>query len=207
MKKYLLLIFAFVLFCGHDMYLKFDTYFLQPDSEAIIKLYNGTFDRSDNVIDRDRMVDVSLVGNGQHLHPEATQWSDRKNTTLLQFTTGEAGTWVAGVSTRPRSLAMEAEAFNRYLKNDGVLDMLTWREENNAMDQDAVEQYSKHVKTIFQVGDRFTKDWQTKLGYPIEFVPMSNPYHLHDDEALEALLREIGEVSRRERERGRERDR
>lgn len=46
------------------MFLKLDSYFLEPDKPALIRLYNGTFDKSDNVIDRNRMADVSLVGGG-----------------------------------------------------------------------------------------------------------------------------------------------
>lgn len=176
MKRLFFLAFAFLIFSSHDMFLKLDSYFLQPNSPALIQLYNGTFDKSENVIDRNRMIDVSLVGNGQRTKVDTTQWSEKDSITLLNFTTGEAGTWVAGVSTHPRNIEMNAEDFNEYLEHDGVLDMLKWRKDNNALDKNAIEKYSKHVKTIFQVGDKKTDDWQTILGYPIEFVPLSNPY-------------------------------
>lgn len=188
MKRLFLLLTALVIFSSHDMYLKFDSYFLPVHTEVTLQLFNGTFERSDNVIDRNRMADVSLIGPGQHLHPDTSQWMEKDSTTLLQFKTGESGTWVAGVSTRPRSIAMAAADFNAYLEHDGVLDMLQWREENNALGQDAVEKYSKHVKAIFQVGNRLTNDWQKVLGYPIEFVPLSNPYHLHEEEPLRIRL-------------------
>jgi len=64
MKKIVLALIAVVVFSSHDMYLKLDTYFLQPNTSARIQLFNGTFDNSDNAIARDRMADVSLVGNG-----------------------------------------------------------------------------------------------------------------------------------------------
>lgn len=179
MKKIYLLLLALVVFSSHDMFLKLDTYFLPPNAPAAIQLYNGTFEESDNVITRDRMVDVSLVGNGNRIKVDTAQWSEKDKMTILSFTTGEAGTWVAGVSTRARNIEMAADDFNGYLEHDGVMDMLNWRKDNNAMDQDAVEKYSKHVKTIFQVGDQLTNDWQTVLGYPIEFVPMENPYDMH----------------------------
>ncbi len=86
---------------------------------------------------------------------------------------------------------MDAEAFNSYLKHDGVLDMLSSREENNLLESDAIEKYSKHVKAIFQVGDKKTNDWSTSLGYPIEFIPLSNPYDLSTGDTLQVkLLRE-----------------
>lgn len=61
------------------------------------------------------------------------------------------------------------------------------------MDQPAVEKYSKHVKTIFQVGDKTSDDWSTVLGYPIEFVPMENPYDLHPGHTLSVRLLFQGE--------------
>ena len=188
MKKTIFLAVAFLIFSSHDMYLKMGTYFLQPNTPSTIKLFNGTFDKSENVITRNRMNDVSLVGNGTRSKVDTSQWSEINNITVLNFTTGEAGTWIAGVSTNPNNIEISAKEFNEYLEHDGVLDMLDWRKQNNALDQDAVEKYSKHVKTIFQVGDKKTDDWQTVLGYPIEFVPMSNPYDAHAGDNLSVKL-------------------
>ncbi|MEL6667554.1 MAG: DUF4198 domain-containing protein [Bacteroidota bacterium] len=175
------------------MFLKLDGYFLEPNKPATIRLYNGTFDRSENVIDRDRMIDVSLVQNGERTELDTSQWREEGVTTLLDLRTEEEGTYVVGLSTRARNIEMAAEDFNNYLDHDGVLDMLEYRRENDLLGQDAVEKYSKHVKTIFQVGAEKTDDWQTVLGYPIEFVPLGNPYNLHVDEELEVRLLWQGE--------------
>ncbi|WPP49732.1 DUF4198 domain-containing protein [Catalinimonas niigatensis] len=193
MKKTFLLLTVFVLFSNHDMYLKLDAYFLQPDTPATIELFNGTFDKSENVITRDRMVDMSLVGNGKRSQVDSAQWSEKDSVTMLSFNTGEPGTWIAGISTAPRSIELPAADFNDYLEHDGVLDMLEWRQENDAMEVDAVERYSKHVKAIFQVGDKRTNDWQTALGYPIEFIPLTNPYDLHTGDELQVQLLLRGE--------------
>ena len=179
MKKVLFLLLAAGLFSSHDMFLKLDTYFLPPDSATIVQLYNGTFEESSNVIARDRMEDVSVVAAGRRTRLDTTQWSERDSTTLLQLQTGAPGTYVVSVSTRARSIALAADDFNGYLEHDGILDMLQSRTENNTLDQDAVELYSKHVKSIFQVGEESSTDWQTVLGYPLEFVPLENPYDLH----------------------------
>ncbi|NNF35030.1 MAG: DUF4198 domain-containing protein [Saprospiraceae bacterium] len=188
MKKLILLIFAYVIFSSHDMFLKMGTYFLNPNTPSTIKLYNGTFDKSENIIARTRMQDVSLVGNGTRTRVDSNLWSEMNNITILNFNSGEAGTWVAGVSTTANSIELNAQDFNEYLDHDGVLDMLNWRKENNAMEEDAIEKYSKHVKAIFQVGDKNTEDWKTVLGYPIEFVPTSNPYHFHSGDDFSAHL-------------------
>ena len=184
MKHYILLTFAFMVFSSHDMYLKLDTYYLKSDSDVRVLLYNGTFEKSDNVITRDRMTDVSLVGNDTRVRLDTSQWTEEGDVTILNFRTGKPGTWVAGVSTAARNIEMDAEAFNSYLEHDGVLDMIELRKAKGNMNDPAIERYSKHVKAIFQVGDQLSNDWQTPLGYPIEFVPMDNPSDMHPGHAM-----------------------
>jgi uncharacterized GH25 family protein len=166
-----------------------ETYFLQPNQEATLSLYNGTFEKSENIITRDRMLDASVVAQGKRSAINPAQWKDKDSTiTQLPFTTGEAGTYVAGVSTKARTIELTAEKFNNYLKHDGVINMFEYRTENNLLDQDAVESYQKHVKAIYQVGDVKTDDWKTILGYPIEFVPQENPYEKYTGDNLKVQL-------------------
>ena len=184
MKRLTFVFIALLLLTSHDMFLKFDSFILEPNKPASLHLYNGTFDRSDNIITRDRMLDVSIVGNDQRtVHPDS-MWMDVGSTTVLNFLSGDLGTYVAGVSTAARSLEMSAEDFNGYLEHDGVLDVLEQRKKDGKEGESANEKYSKHVKVIFQVGDRKTNDWNTNLGYPIEFIPQSNPYDLKINENI-----------------------
>ncbi|MEM7659612.1 MAG: DUF4198 domain-containing protein [Bacteroidota bacterium] len=185
------LLFTFFLLCSHDLYLKMETYFLEPNQEATLSLYNGTFETSENVITRDRMLDASVVAQGERVPIQPDQWQDQDSTiTQLTFTTGKAGTYVAGVSTKARNIELTAEKFNSYLEHDGVLDMLEARTQNDLLGEDAVESYQKHVKAIYQVGDVKTQDWSTVMGYPIEFVPQANPYEKYsgDQVAVQLLL-------------------
>jgi uncharacterized GH25 family protein len=180
---------AILLLCSHDLYLKMETYFLQPNQEATVSLYNGTFEKSENIITRDRMLDASFVAQGKRVAINPEQWKDKDSTiTQVTFNTGEAGTYVAGVSTKARNIELTAKKFNDYLLHDGVLDMLNDRKKNNLLNQDAVESYQKHVKAIYQVGEVKTNDWNTVLGYPIEFVPQANPYEKYSGESLKVQL-------------------
>ncbi|WP_179346601.1 DUF4198 domain-containing protein [Winogradskyella ursingii] len=179
---------AFVLLCSHDMFIKFDNYFLQPNTQAVLQLFNGTFEKSDNVIDRNRMTDVSLVGSGNRTAVDSTQWFEKDDITFLNFKTGNEGTWVAGLSTAARDIELTAEDFNKYLKSDGVLEILDKRKASKTLNENAVEKYSKHVKAIFQVGNKKTNDYNVNLGYPIEFIPLQNPYNIHPGHNLEVKL-------------------
>ncbi len=189
MRKTFYLLLASVLLCSHNLYIKMEKYFLQPNQEATLSLYNGTFEKSDNIITRDRMLDASVIAQGKRRVIDPEQWKDQDSTvTQLTFTTGEAGTYVAGVSTKARNIELTAEKFNSYLEHDGVLDMLEQRKRDSVLDQDAIESYEKHVKAIYQVGKVKTNDWSAVLGYPIEFVPQANPYEKYSGEKLEVQL-------------------
>ena len=192
-KKTLLTGIALLLVVGslyaHDMYLKLSTYFLAPNTDATIALYNGTFDKSENVITRDRMLDVSIVGPGDEVvHPDTSAWWEKDNVTWLDFKTGAAGTYVLGVSTASRIIELTGEEFNTYLEHDGVLDMLEARKQQGTLGNAARERYSKHVKAIYQVGDKQTDAYAHRLGYPIEIVPLSNPYELSVGASCEVLV-------------------
>jgi uncharacterized GH25 family protein len=158
---------------AHDLFLKFDSYFLQPNSKATVRLLNGSFRASENPVARDRMVDVSIVsGASSRMNPPVAGWRDEGKMALLSFQTGETGTYVAGVSTKPREFALKAAQFNNYLSHDGVPDTLAERKKNNELTKDVHERYSKHVKAIFQVGDARTDSFKVALGYPVEIIPL-----------------------------------
>lgn len=164
---------------AHDMFLVVPDHYVASDSTVTISLYNGTFEKSENTIDRDRMVDVTVVdGKGQSTHPTDDQWSENETVTVLSFEAGAPGTHVVGVSTKSRVIELSAEDFNEYLEHDGVLDVLEARRKAGLLDSPARELYAKHVKTILQVGERATESWKHRLGYPIEIVPSTNPAQL-----------------------------
>ena len=73
---------------------------------------------------------------------------------------------------------MKAAEFNRYLQSEGVADTLLERQKNGQLKEDSNERYSKHVKAIFQVGDARSDTFQKALGYPVEIIPLQNPYTL-----------------------------
>lgn len=178
---------------AHDMFLKFDSYFLAPNASAVVPLLNGEFDRSENVITRDRMRDVSLLVPAGLSHPPEADWSDDGKISSLRFRTGATGTYVVGTSTKPKELSMKAADFNRYLQSEGVLDTFIERRKNKQLNLASTERYSKHVKAVFQVGDARTDTYKTPLGYPVEIMPQQNPYQLKVGATLAALCVKDGQ--------------
>ena len=183
MKKFIVLWSVLVLtssnLIAHDMFLKLRSYIVEPNTKVTLALYNGTFDKSENIITRDRMIDVSVVGpTNQRNRINKNQWRDGWYESLLDLDLKSSGTHVIGLSTEARIIELSAEDFNGYLKHDGILDVLEARKKSGEINQPARELYSKHVKTVIQVGAKHTESFNINLGYPIEIILSQNPYKL-----------------------------
>jgi len=190
-----LLICSATLAYGHDLFVKMDSFFVEPHSTVTIPVLNGVFDKSENAIMADRLLDISMVSADGRTRIDTTQWAGDTtlaDTTYLTVEVGDPGTYVVGASTRASNITLVGADFNEYLVHDGIPDVLRAREESGELDKGATERYEKHVKGIFQVGDRidlpktwwqFWKDdaelaYLTALDYPAEIIPLVNPYSL-----------------------------
>ena len=172
---------------AHDLFLKTDSYFLQPNSKFTVKVMNGTFLASEGAVTFARLNDVSVVSGGKREHPQETDLTKNETTAFLNLKTGAAGTYIVGLSTKSREIALKAADFNGYLKEDGLPDTLEERRKNGELEKDAKERYAKHVKAILQVGGKLTDDYKTVLGYPVELVPQQNPYKVKKGGTLDIL--------------------
>lgn len=170
---------------AHDLFLKPFSFFVAPHSEARVRVLNGTFEKSESSVARNRIRDLSVVGLNGIEHPDTSAWSDTGgDTSVFQFRTGAAGTYVVGASTLPRGIKLDAKQFNAYLTSDGVPDVLEARRRAGELGKPAHERYSKHVKTLVQVGEPRVGRIDAVLGYPAELVPLDNPYSLKTGDTL-----------------------
>ena len=175
---------------AHDLFIKMESYFLAPNAPVTVTIINGTFMQSENSISPDRVQDVSVVVDGRRTELGMDGWRAETDTTYLDMRTGEAGTYVLGVSSIPRTLGLDGIDFNEYLAVDGIPDMLIERARDRELDTEAWEEYSKHIKAVLQVGDRRTGGLDVILGYPAELMPLVNPYDLSvgDEMVVRALV-------------------
>ena len=109
--SYFLAIGLLVLFSSHELFLKTDNYLLKEGQAVELYLYNGTFDKSENVISRDRIQNARILGPETEILPQESDYYDKEAVTYLKFTTGKTGTYVAGISTLPRNIELTAEEF------------------------------------------------------------------------------------------------
>ena len=186
----MLLLVSATLLLAHDLFLKLETYFVPPNASIRVAVLNGTFSQSEGPVTPDRLLDLSLVGPVQRRALARTAWKPSGDSTWLTVQTGAAGTYVIGASLSPRQIALTADEFNSYLREDGIPDILNARTLNGELGVAVRERYQKHVKAVLQVGDTRTEAYAAVLGYPAEIIPLSNPYaaKIGDTLAVRALV-------------------
>lgn len=163
---------------AHDLFLKPARFIVAPGSQVRVRALNGTFSRSEGGVARDRIREITLVSPDSTTPLDTAVWEVGGDTSSVVVRTGRAGTYVVGLSVRPRMIALGPKDFNAYLESDGVPDVLESRRRNGQLGDSARERYSKHVKTMLQVGRQRSEGYATVLGYPAELVPLENPYAL-----------------------------
>ena len=133
---------------AHDMFLRLADFFVAPNSSVTVRLFNGTFVLSENSITPDRLSDIAVVSPAGRAKLDVAGWNAAGDTSVYSIQTGAAGTYVLGVSTKPRVLEMTGTDFNAYLRGDGIPDELAARRAQKRLNDPAKERYQKHVKAL-----------------------------------------------------------
>jgi len=180
----LLLLIAVTVAAAHDLFLRPTRYFAPENAEVRVRVLNGTFTRSENSIARNRLADASVITPLRRVALDTTEWSVTGDTSSFHIHTRGAGTYVIGASTRPSVIALPADDFNLYLKDDGIPDVLEARRVAGELATPARERYHKHVKAMVQVGTARSHHYAMAMGYPAEIIPMENPYALSSGASL-----------------------
>ncbi len=71
---------------------------------GIVVVLNGTFTSTEAPLVADRICDISVVSPDGIANLDTNAWSVRGDSSFLALRTGDAGTYVVGVSTRRRNL-------------------------------------------------------------------------------------------------------
>jgi uncharacterized GH25 family protein len=178
---------------AHDLFLKLDSYFFKVNDKISVKVLNGSFMDSEGAVSFARLKDISIISpTGIRTIPKETDFTKDEKTPYLNLQPSEEGNYVVGLSTMTREIDLKAKDFNEYLAEDGIPDILAERKRKKELKTDIRERYSKHVKTIFQVGDKKTESYKTAFGYPVEIVPQTNPYALKIGGTMEVLCLKDG---------------
>lgn len=149
------------------------------------------FPESLSAIEPGRVAEAELVSADDRITVER---SFRSGSSLMMEARPEAaGQWWAAVALETRPIRLSAEQFDAYLEHDGVWDVLEERRTSGASPDSVDERYTKYAKALVQVGEEGPEAYGRRVGHPIEFVPLEDPFDLRPGDRFRARLLWRGE--------------
>lgn len=112
----------------------------------------------------------------------------------LSLKAEQEGTFLIAMQSNAAYIEMEGQAFNDYLKEDGLDDIYNERKRLNQLDKPSTEYYSRFAKLMVQVGDKKDDTFKKVLGLRYEIVPDQNPYTLKTGDYLQCKVYFEGKV-------------
>jgi uncharacterized GH25 family protein len=133
---------------------------------------------------RDRYTRMELHGAARRTSVLAELREDAEPMLVLRGLERAAGTHMLTIDAAPRDIELSAEAFEHYLVEERLFDILVLRAERNVEDAPGRERYSRCLKSIFQLGPTLQEHVTRPVGQEIEIVPLANPYGLAPGQSL-----------------------
>ena len=199
MKKILLvlLLTGFTLFlAAHEFWLDPGTYYYKKGDVLKLKFLVGEDFNGENWTGNDTKVNTLVLHRDSgYSHSIAKLVSAAKGDSL-SIPLEQDGTQMICFNSNNSFISLPAKEFNAYLAEDQLTDALSYRQKNRENDSTGREFYQRSVKTIFQVGTRFTSTASNKTGLPLDIIPLSNPYQLKEDDSLSVRVLFRGELLR-----------
>jgi len=98
------------------------------------------------------------------------------------------GTHLLTLQSNAAFIEMEATKFNDYLKEDGLDGIIELRTKRNELDKPSKEFYQRFAKVLVQSGSKADNVFSKRVNFPIEIVPLSNPYSIKTGDYLECRV-------------------
>ena len=176
---------AAVIADAHDLFLKPRDFVVRPGAEVQVRVLNGSFTTSEGAVARDRLRELTVMGPAGISHPERSGWTEEAKESAWRVILREPGTHVLGASLAPRTIRLAGAQFNDYVRDEGLPDILAARKAARQLGDSAHERYAKHVKALVRVQDGGAAAsagtdtaYRAMLGFPVELVPLDDPYTL-----------------------------
>lgn len=107
---------------------------------------------------------------------DLTDLSIRSDTNDISLTFKNEGIHVLALETKNSFIALEAQKFNDYLKDDGIENIYALREKKGELNKPSKEFYRRCAKTLIQVGAKSDDTFRQNTEMPLEIIPQQNPY-------------------------------
>ncbi len=175
---------------AHDLYLLPDSFHVKTGALLKVGFHNGdSFPESEVAPQLARLQDAQLIGQNGKSMVQNLRISSKE--TLGTVKIPGMGSFLLSVRTVPNLIELAPDKFLDYLKEEGLSDVIEWRAKHQETGKPGRERYTKYAKSLLQSGssDAF---YQHSLGFPIEIIPLADPYTLQAGGTLPVLVMSQG---------------
>ncbi|WP_080059207.1 DUF4198 domain-containing protein [Spirosoma aerolatum] len=164
---------------AHEFWLQPATFFAEPNHVVPIKVLVGEHFQGERSEGKKNRIIHYTHWNGS-TKEEITPKLMKGHYGSVPLILTASGTHLITLANTNKYLEMRADSFLLYLQEDGLDQVIQWREKHNQTQKRSREFYRRCVKTLIQVGPLTTKDQTFSLntGMPLEILPAQNPYNL-----------------------------
>src|SRR6476661_2754466 len=195
MKKIFLLLLTFIVMSvsGHEFWIQPDKFIYKYAEPVNIRFLAGENFTGENWTgDRDKIKSLRLYFDDVTDKNCDDDLGNNKGDSL-QIAMLDEGTVMVALNTTNSFIDLDAPKFNAYLREDGLTETLKYREEHGDTAKNGRENYQRSVKTIFQVGSKFTNVYKQKTNLPLDIIPTEHPYTVSKDGNFKVKLFFLGE--------------
>ena len=188
-----LLVFIVVNVSGHECWLQPDKFIYKRTEPINIKFLVGENFVGENWNDdRDKINCLQLYyANVVDKDLDANFGNERGDS--LQLAMIDDGTVMITLNTHNTFIDRGPQEFDQYLGANHLTEALEYRKKSGDSARNGYENYQRCVKTILQVGEKFTGACNKKTDLPLDIVPLANPYNFGKDEFFKVKIYFMGE--------------
>ncbi len=107
-------------------------------------------------------------------------------TSFARFET--PGMYTLGYRSLRTHNCMDAPRFESYLQVEGLQSIVSEREKLSEQNKPGLEVFSRCAKSLLSIGSNDGRGFNRVLGFPLEIIPLANPYKIEAGSALPARV-------------------
>lgn len=178
---------------AHDLYLMPAQFHVEKGQRITVALHNGdAFPESEATAPIERLRDALL--RSKNAQPTVTGFHDDGKRTLGTVVIPGNGELLLSVRTEPNFIGLSPADFTKYLQEEGLAEVISWREAHGESSKPGRERYSKYAKAIL-LADRPNGEYERTAGFPIEILLERDPYLLEPGDTLPVRVIFRGEAA------------
>ncbi|WP_051669552.1 DUF4198 domain-containing protein [Bryobacter aggregatus] len=175
---------------AHDLYIMPDRFRVTANTTLEVGFHNGDAFPASEVAPRvERLQNAELHKGAKVIPLQGLRVAGKRTVGTVAIPEGD-GNLLLGVRTVPNFIQLAPKKFTAYLTEEGLPEIIAWREKNGEAKKPGRERYTKFAKSLLRSGAA-DDTYRQALGFTIEIIPEANPSLLKPGAVLpiQVLLR------------------